>query len=83
MSQDNTLARIQHWIIDAGRDPRSYDLNDPNTTIVSLQFDSLEFAQFILDLEFEFEMDVPTEDYKELRTIGDLVKYADSKSLVR
>jgi acyl carrier protein len=43
-----------------------------------LQIDSLDIFEIVMDLEEQYDLEIPTEDLEDLRTVGDLVKYIDS-----
>lgn len=42
--------------------------------------DSLEFIEFILDLEHVFGTDIPDDNYEDLRTIGDVIRWFRAQS---
>ena len=42
--------------------------------------DSLDVVDLIMSLEDEFEIEVPDEDIENLRTVGALVSYIESRS---
>lgn len=44
-----------------------------------LNADSLDLFQIIMTLEEEFEIEIPNEDAENIKTIGDAVKYVESK----
>ncbi|MGF7535390.1 acyl carrier protein [Bacillus mexicanus] len=41
--------------------------------------DSLDVVEFIMELEDQFEIEVPDEDAEQLRTVADVVKYIEDK----
>jgi len=43
-----------------------------------LQIDSLDIFEIVMELEEQYEVEIPTEDLEDLKTVGDLVKYIDS-----
>lgn len=45
-----------------------------------LNADSLDLFQIIMSLEEEFGIEIPTEDTESIKTIGDIVKYLESKT---
>ena len=51
----------------------------PNTTISSLDFDSLEMVQVVEELEKEFSIDISDSDIERLVTVGELVEYIARK----
>ncbi len=44
-----------------------------------LEADSLDLFQVIMSLETEFGIEIPNEDAESIKTIGDAVKYVESK----
>ena len=47
--------------------------------VEDLEADSLSVMQTIMELEEEFGLTVEDEDVNNLRTVGDIVKYCESK----
>ena len=47
--------------------------------VEDLEADSLSVMQTIMELEEEFGLTVEDEDVNSLRTVGDIVKYCESK----
>lgn len=56
------------------------DLVALETPIVHLNIDSMEIAYLVLELEQEFAIDVPDDDFQKFRTIGDIVAYAEARA---
>lgn len=52
----------------------------PSRSIVSLDIDSLEKVQLILDLEEALGVEIPNDDVPALVTLQDIVDYADKRS---
>ena len=48
--------------------------------IEDLGADSLDQVELVLALEEEFGSDIPDEDAEKLTTVGDAIKYVESKS---
>lgn len=46
---------------------------DPNATIVTYGLDSLDVAEFLLDLEDQYNISFSADDTKGLKTVGDLL----------
>lgn len=42
--------------------------------------DSLDVVDMVMSLEDEFDMEIPDEDIEEMKTVGDIVKYIESKN---
>lgn len=45
-----------------------------------LDMDSLDYVELMLDLEHEFDLDIPDEDVSEVKTISQAVEYIKSRS---
>ena len=41
--------------------------------------DSLDVVDLIMSLEEEFDIEIPDEDVENMKTVGDMVKYIESK----
>lgn len=48
----------------------------PDASLAELAMDSLEFVDLVLELEEEFGIEVPDDDFRKLRTIQDIADYA-------
>ena len=42
--------------------------------------DSLDLADVLMAMEDEFEVEIPDEDIENIKTVGDIVDYIESKS---
>ncbi len=52
----------------------------PETSIVDdLGADSVQVYEIFIDLEDEFDLDIPDEDAEELRTVSDIVGYIEER----
>ncbi|MCL1918428.1 MAG: acyl carrier protein [Peptococcaceae bacterium] len=45
------------------------------TTFESVGADSLDIVELIMEIEEEFEIEIPDEDMKKMATVGDMVEY--------
>lgn len=41
--------------------------------------DSLDVVDLVMSLEEEFDIEIPDEDVENMKTVGDIVKYIESK----
>jgi acyl carrier protein len=48
--------------------------------IEDLGADSLDIVELVMQMEEEFDLDIPDEDAEKMKTVGDVVKYISSKS---
>jgi len=56
----------------------------PGSSFVDdLGADSLDTVELIMALEEEFEIDIPDEDAEKIKTVGDIIKYIEDKSLTK
>ena len=46
-----------------------------------LSADSLDVVELIMALEDEFDVEIPEEDAEKMRTVGDAVRYLESKGV--
>ena len=55
------------------------ELNENTSFIEDMGIDSVDVVELVVDLETEFNMDeIPEEDLKKMRTIGDLAEYVSA-----
>jgi acyl carrier protein len=54
-------------------------IDGPNTTISSLNFDSLGMVEVVQELEKEFSIDISDSDVERLVTVGELVEHIARK----
>ncbi len=53
----------------------------PETTLADdLGADSLDVVDLLMSIEDEFEVEIPDEDVENIKTVGALVEYIESKS---
>ena len=48
--------------------------------IDDLGADSLDIVELVMQMEEEFDLDIPDEDADKMKTVGDVVKYISSKT---
>jgi acyl carrier protein len=46
-----------------------------DTTFESVGADSLDIVELIMEIEEEFEIEIPDEEIKKMSTVGDMVEY--------
>ena len=57
------------------------DISEETSFVDDLGIDSLDVVELVMELEDAFQMDeIPEEDLKKLRTVGDLVEYVSTHS---
>lgn len=72
-----TFEKIRGIIVDqVGVDESEVNLA---STFDELGVDSLGIFEIVMALEEEFEIEIPNEDAENIKTVGDAVKYVDSK----
>jgi len=54
-------------------------LTDDASFIDDLGADSLDIVELVMELEKEFNIDIPDEDAEKLRTVGDAIGYLNGK----
>lgn len=55
-------------------------IKEESAFIDDLGADSLAIVELVLAFEEQFEIDIPDEDTEKIRTVGDAVKYIDSRA---
>ena len=50
-----------------------------SSTFSELGFDSLDIVELIMDLEQEFNIEIPDEELPKVQTVADIVGYLDKK----
>ncbi len=48
--------------------------------IDDLGADSLDIVELVMTMEEEFDLDIPDDDAEKMKTVGDVVKYINSKA---
>ena len=52
----------------------------PETKLVDdLKTDSLDIVELIMDLEQEFDMEIPDEELPKIQSVGDIIRYIEGK----
>ncbi len=52
----------------------------PETRLVDdLKTDSLDIVELIMDLEQEFDMEIPDEDLPKIQSVDDIIRYIEAK----
>lgn len=51
-----------------------------SSIVDDLGADSLDVVDLIMQLEEEFELEIPDEEIENIKTVGDLVKYVEANS---
>jgi acyl carrier protein len=56
----------------------------PNVSFTEdLQADSLDVVELMMELEEEFEIEIPDEDFDTIKTVGDAIRYIEQHSHAR
>ena len=50
-----------------------------SSIIEDLKADSLDVVELVMELEDEFDITIPDDDYEKLRTVGDAIRYIEAK----
>lgn len=74
-----TFERVRKVI--AKRLDKSEEEITPEAAFVEdLGADSLDVVELVMELENEFEIEIPDEESEKIRTVGDAVKYIEEKA---
>lgn len=60
-------------------DLEASEISEDEKIIDDLGADSIAVMEIVMELEEDFDVEVPTEDILELLTVGDIVKYVEAK----
>ncbi|GIX04640.1 MAG: acyl carrier protein [Planctomycetaceae bacterium] len=55
------------------------DVRMESKFIDDLKADSLDVVELVMELEDEFSIQIPDEDYEKIQTVADAVKYIEEK----
>jgi acyl carrier protein len=73
-----TEARVREIIVnELGVEPEK--VTDDASFVEDLGADSLDTVELVMAFEEEFGVDIPDEDAEPMRTVGDAIKYLQSK----
>ena len=51
----------------------------PETTFESIDADSLDIVELVMALEEQFELEISDEEIENIKTVGDVVRFIESK----
>jgi len=54
-------------------------VKESSTFESDLRADSLDIVELVMELEEKFEIEIPEEDFEQIKTVGDLVRYIEGK----
>ncbi|MGE3314628.1 MAG: acyl carrier protein [Planctomycetaceae bacterium] len=56
------------------------EVSRTSSFVDDLKADSLDVVELVMELEDEFEITIPDDDYDKIRTVGDAIDYIGQKS---
>jgi len=56
------------------------DISTGSALVDDLNADSLDVVELVMELEDNFDVKIPDEDYDKIRTVGDVVSYIEARS---
>lgn len=56
------------------------EVSRASSFVDDLKADSLDVVELVMELEDEFEITIPDDDYDKIRTVGDAIDYIGQKS---
>lgn len=74
----NTLERIKKIVLEQLNIEESA-ISESASFIDDLGADSLDIVELVMALEDEFEIEIPDEEAEKLKSVGDAIKYIESK----
>lgn len=57
----------------------SVDKLMPETTFEDIDADSLDIVELVMALEEEFDMEISDQEIENIKSVGDVIKYIESK----
>lgn len=57
----------------------SVDKLSPETTFEDIDADSLDIVELVMALEEEFDMEISDQEIENIKSVGDIIKYIESK----
>ncbi len=76
MNKEEILEKLKNIIVDQlGIDKES--VTEESTFVDDLEADSLDIVELIMNIEEEFEIEIPDADAEKIVTVGDVVKYIE------
>ena len=73
MKRDEIFKFIENYLINFGG--IEFEINEKTNIKNELDIDSLDMLELIIELENEYKIDIDSEIFVELKTIGDIVNY--------
>ena len=55
------------------------EISRTSSFVDDLKADSLDVVELVMELEDEFEITIPDEDYEKIKTVGDAANYIQEK----
>lgn len=71
--------RVKAVIIEQLDVSEEVEITEETSMMKDLDADSLDAVEIMMELEDEFEIEIPDEDAEQFKTIGDIVKFVESK----
>ena len=59
------------------------EVTDDASFVDDLGADSLDTVELVMELEKEFDIEIPDEDASNMRTVGDAIKYLNEKGVAQ
>jgi len=78
-SNEDIAQRIKEIIVEK-MDVDADDVTEEASFIESLGADSLDTVELIMELEDEFELEIPDEAAEKMATVGDAIKYVQAQA---
>ncbi len=77
MNKDEIFEKLKNIIVEQ-LGVNEENVTDEATFVDDLSADSLDIVELIMQIEEEFEIEIPDEDAEKIVTVGDVVKYIES-----
>ncbi len=70
--------KVISLVVDHLKVPKE-EVNRGSRFTEDLKADSLDIVELIMDIEEEFDISIPDEDYEKIKTVGDAVTYIEER----
>ncbi|MBN2713465.1 MAG: acyl carrier protein [Planctomycetes bacterium] len=79
MSKDEIRAAVLEIIEEIAPDEDIASMNDEEPIREQIGLDSMDFLDIVMELRKQYKVEVPEDDYNELRTLASTVAYLEGK----
>ena len=74
----HALGRLEQWLSETEEVPDLANL--ANWPLEKVASDSLELVEIVMELEEEFDLNIPASEVEDIRTVGDVIRYLQHRT---